>query len=172
MITMRTSIKVLAASLVALFITTGCGDESANPTGGGANEIWISNSVDGKCVVPMTASDPWFTVTAANTYQLQFGAAGRTTGGVLSIASIIFPLAATSGTYNVVPTRPVIGGTMAAGTVYVEMGTNNLGKKIAQSGTVTFTASGDKYTIDYTDLPALSDATPPVSSTLSAHLAN
>lgn len=168
---MHTGLKLLASSLIAMFIIAGCNDKSTNPTSGGGS-IWIESTLQGKCTVPMTASDPWFKVQTMNTANLQFGAAGRNASSVLSIATIIFPLNAATGTYTVTKTSPGAISAMAANSVYVEMGSDDVGTSIAQSGTVSLTVTGSKYTIDYTNLPALTDGTPPATDALSAHLAN
>jgi hypothetical protein len=168
-------LKLIACSLIALFIAAGCDKESANPAGSG-DGMWIESTVSGRIAVLVDAVDPWFKVVPANTSQLQFGAAGRAANGTIYSASIIFPLGAVTGTYTVTPIRPDIGSTMAANTVYVEMGANDGAKNIAQSGSVTLTVTGTvaatKHTIDYADLPSLSDETPAVAGKLGAHLTN
>lgn len=160
---MRTGLKILASSLVAMFVITGCGKETTDPVGGGGGSSFTI-STDGTYTVPDAS---WIEGDSSGT-NLEITFAGNM-GTEVSGGDVFLPLNAASGTYTITTTSPY-STAMAAGTAYVEI-SGETTSYTAQSGTVTVVKNGNKYTIDFTNLPALSDETTPTSATLSAHIA-
>jgi hypothetical protein len=114
------------------------------------------------------ATGDFSTVTGGAIPYLQFAFYGSK-NGVYNGGNIWFPNGSVSGTYNVNPDK----NSLAANEVALDMAsTADHTVNVAQSGTVTLTVSGTKYTIKFTDLPTLTNNGTNQADLISANLFN